>query len=423
MAAMTAMCRLSIRSALTEVDVELPADLAVAELLPTVVDLVGEIPFPGSLRLARPDGTVVDVRASLAECGVHDGDVLFLVPVDLPDPPVPVEVGAAVAQLREQGGRAVPDWATAVLVTAWSAIAVVTALCVGSRTTGVSLVFATAAIAFTLWAAVRVRRHRTASTGLGVIAAVVGTVSAWGMVPGLAGGMLGSSALAGVALVAWRVLDHGAQVFVPLSGVGLASAATAAAVMSDVLPAAAAGSLVGTAAVAVLAVSPRWSLRAGGVSPSAHPQDLQSGVVRARSTLAATVAAAAGVGMSGVMMTAAWSAEPGWAATFTGLLSAEFLLRSRFHQGCPSWWVMMSAAASAATVSTGLLTRSAPWATGWVCAAVLTVAAGTVVGSTAAARSVLAARALGILDVVVGAAVVPAACAAAGVFTAIGALR
>ncbi|WP_214408325.1 EsaB/YukD family protein, partial [Pseudonocardia lacus] len=79
----TTYCRLTVLAPRTTVDVALPADIPVAELVPMLLELVGE-PLPGRpprpWRLRGPAGGPLPPAATLARLGVLDGEVLRLSP-------------------------------------------------------------------------------------------------------------------------------------------------------------------------------------------------------------------------------------------------------------------------------------------------------------------------------------------------------
>lgn len=423
MAAMTAMCRVSIRSETSETDVELPADLPVGELLPGIADLLGGDSDAGSLRLARPDGTVLDVAAALRECGVHDGSVLFIIRPDLAAPPPVLDVCATVARASQDRGRPSPGSMSTALVVLWSAITMSVVIGMGSGDGGYCIVFLCLTALLALAAAIRLRDRQIVSSAFGVIAAAVAAAAAWFTVPGVSGFLLASSALAGVALIGWRALDHSGTVLLSLSGVGLASATMSAAVVSGWLPAPAAGPLLATSAVTVLALSPQWAARAGGLTPSAPAPDLTTATARAHRRLTGLVVTSAGTALLGSSLTAVWADEAGAAAISTGVLSLVLLLRSRIQRSITESWTVRGAAAGAATVCAAQLAISVPGTAGWLCAVIAAAAlAAVVLGPSTSHLSATASRALAALDVAAGAAMVPAACAAAGVCPALGGL-
>ncbi|MFG2334512.1 type VII secretion integral membrane protein EccD [Streptomyces sp. NPDC048604] len=83
-------CRVTVVAPDGRVDVSLPADLAVADVYPEVLRLVGRPQPPGTPtghHLVRPDGTVLDGARTLAEQRVLDGELLALRPFAQSLPP------------------------------------------------------------------------------------------------------------------------------------------------------------------------------------------------------------------------------------------------------------------------------------------------------------------------------------------------
>src|SRR5947209_6182811 len=105
-------CRLTVLSPRHRVDVALPADVPVAELVPMVLELVGEpehgravLPMPW--RLSGVVGGPLPAAATLDELGVLDGELLRLGPA-APVPAAPVfddPVDALAAGAHGPGAR------------------------------------------------------------------------------------------------------------------------------------------------------------------------------------------------------------------------------------------------------------------------------------------------------------------------------
>src|SRR5689334_9817674 len=99
-----AYCRLTVLAPRASVDVALPADVPVADLVPMVLELVGE-PAPGQpprpWRLSGAAGGTFPAGATLSQLGVLDGELLRIAPAGTtPTPPTfddPVDALAATA--------------------------------------------------------------------------------------------------------------------------------------------------------------------------------------------------------------------------------------------------------------------------------------------------------------------------------------
>ncbi|WP_232663788.1 type VII secretion integral membrane protein EccD [Pseudonocardia sp. TRM90224] len=126
-------CRLTVLAPRARVDVALPADVPVAELVPMVMELVGE-PRSNAMRplpwqLSGAAGGPLPPAATLGELGVLDGEQLRLAPLTSPPPP-PVFDDPVVAVAATAGRGGLGDrrfGAAAVLVLAAGAAATLAA--------------------------------------------------------------------------------------------------------------------------------------------------------------------------------------------------------------------------------------------------------------------------------------------------------
>jgi type VII secretion integral membrane protein EccD len=107
--ATTALSRVTITSRRGRVDLALPVDTILAELLPTILSLTGDHRPDGNSGwvLQRLGGAPFDTAKTVAALGLRDGDVLQLVPAQAPLPePVFDDVLDAVATVsRERAER------------------------------------------------------------------------------------------------------------------------------------------------------------------------------------------------------------------------------------------------------------------------------------------------------------------------------
>jgi type VII secretion integral membrane protein EccD len=104
-------CRLTVLAPRARVDVALPADVPVAELVPMVLELVGEPMFglrPEPWRLSGAVGGPLPPGATLAQLGVPDGELLRLAP-DAPPPPPPMFDDPVDALAATAGGGGAHD--------------------------------------------------------------------------------------------------------------------------------------------------------------------------------------------------------------------------------------------------------------------------------------------------------------------------
>ncbi|MCE3554233.1 EsaB/YukD family protein, partial [Pseudonocardia sp. RS11V-5] len=124
--------RVTVLAPACRLDVALPADLAVAELVPMVRELLGE-PVPAAGRAPLPwrldgaAGAPLPPGATLAQLGVHDGELLRIGPAVAPPPPprfddLPEALAAAVEKGARAGGERVLPVAVLVAVTVASVL-------------------------------------------------------------------------------------------------------------------------------------------------------------------------------------------------------------------------------------------------------------------------------------------------------------
>lgn len=125
-------CRLTLIGSRRRVDAALPAGVPVAELIPDVLDLLGEIVDGAAVEwgLVRTGGRALDLERSLADQGVEDGSMLFLHDLtSAPQAPLIEDYAEQVAvAVDAQPGRWEGDMAVALLVGAGAATAVAAGL-------------------------------------------------------------------------------------------------------------------------------------------------------------------------------------------------------------------------------------------------------------------------------------------------------
>ncbi|MFL6110967.1 MAG: EsaB/YukD family protein [Catenulispora sp.] len=119
--AVSGHCRVTVVTPTRRVDVALPEDVPLAELLPELLRLIGDpVPAPAGgaatlngYVLTGADGTALDTSAALAEQGVLDGGVLRLRSADdVPEAAVHDDIADAVAEAVLAGGT---QWSTTAL--------------------------------------------------------------------------------------------------------------------------------------------------------------------------------------------------------------------------------------------------------------------------------------------------------------------
>ena len=112
MRAPPAYCRLTVLTPGNRADVALPVDISVADLVPMLMELLGEQGDPARpvpWRLTGPTGGALAPNATLDDLGVVDGELLRLGPAAPPPPPPvfddPVDALAALTAPPAEAGR------------------------------------------------------------------------------------------------------------------------------------------------------------------------------------------------------------------------------------------------------------------------------------------------------------------------------
>ena len=360
---MDAYRRVTLLAPACRLDVALPADLAVAELVPMVRELLGE-PVPAAGRAPAPwrldgaAGAPLPPGATLAQLGVHDGEVLRIGPALAPPPPPRYDdLPEALAAAVEAGARGGEDRALplAVLV----AVTAASALVAGVR--GGGLLLSAAGVVVGVGAAVGALVVASRAGGRGG-AAVAGTASlmadpAPASEPGAtARGLVAALCALPPAMAAGWLLAPGSPTAAALGAALLLAlaAATAQAVVRVVAPVLTAAVLVGATTVLgcvallltrgtpatagavcsalgvlVAPLVPRLALRLAGLpgpdDPAHPPPELRADL--ARRHLAGLVLGSAVVTAGGAVLAA--TAPGPWGPLLAVAVCVVLLLRAR----------------------------------------------------------------------------------------------
>ncbi|GAA5140853.1 type VII secretion integral membrane protein EccD [Pseudonocardia adelaidensis] len=439
--------RLTVLAPRATVDLALPADVPVAELVPMMLDLVGEPVFgmrPVPWRLTAAAGAPLPPGASLAELGVPDGELLRLAP-DVPPPPPPVFDDPVDALASRAGGTGGDDRrfpAAAVLLVATAGAALLTVG--GPGTAAVRAAVAALAAAGAVGLAARAARvepglHTHLAGRTAALAAVPFAVAAgWAALPGSspAARLLLAAAAAGTvaaaAQVALRVVAP-ALVAVVVAAVPVGLGALAVARFGSPPPAVAAA--VGALAVVVGPLLPRVALRLSGLPRPVVPADgielvaadhgpdiLPPDEFAERSDLARGYLAGMAGGCAAVAVVAALpaAAAGGWAGpALACVIVAVLALRARgFADPAPARTLLGCAAVGLAGLAALTAVRPEPLPR-LVAVGVLLAVAGlglVTIGRSGPAGSPVSRRAIDLLDMVLVAAAVPLALAAMDLF-------
>ena len=406
----TRFCRVTVLAPRSRMDLALPTDLTVAELVPMLTELAGELGTgprgPAGARareglptvwcLAAAAGAELPPHATLAGLGVLDGDLLRLrrrseaPPPPVFDDPVDAVAEAVWAPDGEPGAwaacaddpdsppepfsvrpwnarcRRVAGLVAALLAVLGAAILLAAVRGLGEQANAVAAVIgalgASAALAGGVHTA---RRDEAAAVLLATAAIPLASAAGFAALPGVpsAGHLLLAASLAAAASAAGLALLGTAAPL--LVGTALATAMTALTALLGVFGAASPSGLAAgaaTVAVGMLPLLPRASIRLAGLPPPVIPSTEEDMVaadtrwefastdeIRYQARLAHTYLAGLVFGASAVASVGAVlaAAGGGWAGQlFAALVVAVLLLRSRGY---------VTAAASAAPMAGGLL--------------------------------------------------------------------
>lgn len=435
-------CRLTVLAPRTRVDVALPVDVPVADLVPMLLELVGEPrgngwqPVPW--RLSGAAGGSLPVAATLEELAVPDGEMLRLAPVSLP-PPAPVfddpvdALATSAADVPALGGR---FGAGAVLVVAAAAAAICAAPGPGSpSSTVVAGLAAVAALWAAFWLARRPPPAPDAARTAALVAVPAAAAAGWTALPPMAGGLLAHLLL---AVAAAGVAATVAQVVVRVVAPALIAVVVAAVVIG--------GGLIGmrigatpqaaTAAIAALAIVvgpllPRAAIRLAGLPRPVVPGDPDPGdgglspaeladrAALARGYLGGLAGGCAVAVSAGAVVTAALdSATGGWVGTaFAAAAVTALGLRSRgYADAAPARTTL--AAALAGGIGVAIVLGLVAGAASWTALAMLVICAAGVLaqGRATSPISPVTRRMIDMVEGVLVVTAVPLALGAMGVY-------
>ena len=380
----TELRRISIRAGTTAVDLALPPDVPMTELIPSVYDILTEagaalpqLPY----RLHRPGHPALDASMSLSQLGIDDGALLVLTSAAA-EPPAATVLHAADAAERMAG----TDDHT------WTP----------ERSRLAALLIAT-----TL----------AATTGL---LAVPGGVGA----PSL---LLSAAAATAAATLGCRATRYGRTVLMAVTALGaLTAVATVGATLFEVRTPVA-GVALATLSVGVLSVSGRLAILISGLSGSIAPDlnpdtdgpdpDIWGRSARAQQLLTAlVVAASAASALGGAAVTFGTDRQlPDFLLTAT--LAMLLTVRCRVHRHPARRAALLIGGLLCTTTLFIGLRLTDPGLTPWLCTAAVALIAGTLWLGFAPPRNAGAApmrRGLDLLDCALLVAVIPLACWSCG---------
>jgi type VII secretion integral membrane protein EccD len=443
--------RVSVYADAVRLDLALPAQVPVAALMPSMVDLVtapgaGGSVVGGPCQLSRLDGGVLDTSMTLAQHAIRDGAALVFSrtrPV-APSPRVDDEAEAVSATVCAMTPAAAPRAARLyrAAVCSWLVgVGAVMLMCcrfgaAGARHSGpVAGVTAGAGCVTLAAAVVAYRLDRDSVGGCALALWATGFAAIAGFVavprgPAAPNVLLATMLAAAVSVLAMRLTGRHGALPAAVSGVLVLAAIAALATVVAGAELQVVGSVAAAVSVGLLQASARASVASAGLSPrperdsapaAAH---LRARAVRAHSTLTALVAAlstAATVGAVATIVGAHATETPrGGGVVFAAEIGAVLLLRARLHHDRAQVLTLIcsgTAAVSASCVAGAVAVSQHPL---WVCAAAGVLIAAALCGLRAPmpTLSPTVCRAVEWAEYLALAAVVPLSCWICGLFGA-----
>lgn len=391
----TVFSRVTVVAPRTRIDVALPADVAIADIQPMLLDMAKEATPDGGARhggwcLARLGEGPLDPSRTLASLGVVDGDLLQLRRrSENPPPPLYDDVVDAIAESQPASFR---PWTketahrightAAVLALLAAAVAVLLSGPLAGGTNGIGAAIAagvTAILAVTVGATVA---HAYAAPTTGVVIAAAGGlpmafVSGLYVVPGSPGRanlLLACVFVLIVAAGSIMVVGTGHTVFVAAgttSGLG-AIAFLIATLVAEPTAGIAAGAAA--AALAALSILPRITIQLAKLPLPSVPRDADDlredsgfpdfSVIERRTGLAHEYMTGMiiGCGIVAALSAVLAASGPGyWGVLEGGAVSAVLLLRGRtYANGAQAVALLLTGMLAAAGLLVGWLVESSP---------------------------------------------------------------
>ncbi len=440
--------RVSVHAGAGVADLTLPADVPVAVLIPSIVDMVdrdggddGADACPARrYELSRPGLPALAASTTLADNGIRDGAVLVL-----SRPPAPVAAvrhDDAAQAVSEAIAAAAPAWGrretrlagaiAAICLTGTGVLALIRNAFTRNDF-GTCWVAACAGLVALLFAVIAQRAFRDAIAALGLsliataFAAVAGFLAVPG-IPGIANALLAATAAAATSVSAMLASGCGT---VTMTATSCFAAVVAAAALAGVItsaPAATLGSVSALVSLGLLGVAARASIALAGLSPRLAPEPDDGGAPglaakarRADDWLAGLLAAFSSSAAVGAVVTVLAGAPRWCCIAFGALVAALLLLRSRHNDGRRTLVFVVTGMAITATTF-GAAAIHAPEHGPWVAAgAAVLAAAAMCLGFVAPALSLspVAHRCVELSESAALVALVPLTCWICGLYGAV----
>lgn len=424
------------------VDLALPAELHVAEILPGIVDLVGERSETAEhWTLSRLDGSSLDQAMTLHGNGIRDGDVLVLDtasddPETGPFGPYPNDLSHYVAGVTASASDGV-GWPRRLGATAfiWSAgLGAVALVWPGHSAAALRAVAAAViAVAAAVGAVVidRLCPDPPPTSALGAMAVVFIAVAGFLMVPNGPAPpnfLLAAVACSAMSTVLLHATTRDTTFFVAVAALSTMAAMTAAVVAVWPAPGAAVGAALAAVSVAMLGGAAKLTILLTGLSPvlpSVNGTEADHGglpacfgVARAERAHRILTGLMAGFAISaslGIVLVAS-DRHTGHAtagALLAGVVSATLVLRATQQPTASRCATILLAGLISAATTLAQLVSSAPQHATWMSLVTVALGAGALLLTTTqlpTRLSPLARRGIEAVDRLAIAAVVPLAC-------------
>ena len=440
------LARVTIRAPRRRLDLAIPHQVPLAELLPEVLRRAGEVANehaggsampPGGWILRRGDGASLVGGTALAHQGVRDGDVLYLVPRNLtwPEPDYDDVVEEIAAGARKHG-RTWDAAATRLFCLVAAGLVLLTALGVlfaaGAAHIAAGLAAAGVAAALLCAGSLLSRALGDGIAGAAVAGYALPYAAASGVLlfadaTALSAGqvLVGGSALLLASVIGALAVGHGLRIFA--AGVTAGIFTTLAAALGFALSAPGAASILIVALVGGIGLTPLLAVRLGKLplpvvtaAPDVlaaerrpAPPQVLAAVIRADEILSGSLLGIATVSLAciGVLAVTTGIAGP----LLAGLASAALLLRARLFPSVAARLPLLGGGllGLAATAWAGLAGDLAGLVTvaGALIAVVALVATAATAHRRRAGGSPYLGRLAGIVDNVAVVALAPVACA------------
>jgi type VII secretion integral membrane protein EccD len=450
--------RVSVNAGNAVVDLVLPAGLAVAELVPGIVDILnthGGARFGDRsakrYQLSLPGSSALTASATLAQHGILDGEILVLSrsATALTDPRYD-DVADAVSATIDAIGR---PW-TGQPVQVAAAVAAVSFTCIGCSVLMRNAVSSSVIHSFGSTAAVaalagfvailgaviahRVYRSRVAGVTLNLIASGFAAAAGFLAVPGGAGGpnvLLAASAAAVTSVLAIRITGCGVFVLAASACFATVIAACAVVAVITACPPHTISSVCALTSLGLIGSAGRMSIVISGLSPqlppaprpdSAAPVWLsEEGLLTARAAsadrwLTSMAAAFSSSAAAGAVSTALAGTSRASCIAFAAIVGALLLLRARHDSRRMLMFAIAGIFTTGATLACAA--ASAPERGPWIAVATAALAAGAIyLGFVVPAMSFSPAlrRSVDLLEYLALVAIVPLTCWICGLYGAV----